>query len=239
MKMITIANPKGGSGKTTTAVEFAALLALKGLNILLIDLNPNQEAYASCQNRPENLTVATDFGPVAATYDFIFVDTPAGEEKVTQQALSLSDALLIPVSFSMAATRAAKQFTEELSIPYWVIATQFRPRTRFGALYIETLRQQFGSRFLENPIHSSVKVAEAAAQGTPLSLLEEGGRALEDYRNLTEIFLQNIAGQIVMRPKDLSTFHILPPSVSTAQTEPQQPEEGVDLNEFDAMMKEI
>ena len=239
MKMITVANPKGGSGKTTTAVELSALLAQKGLNILLIDLNPQSEALSSCQNRPENLTVATDLGSVATLYDFVFVDTPTGQEKGTEQALILSDAVLVPVPFNMAATRVAKQFTEELSIPYWVIATQFRPRTRFGATYLEALRQQFGSQFLENPIHSSVKVAEAAAQGTPLSLLEDGGRALADYRNLTEFFLQNIAGQIVIRPKDLSTFHTPPPAVSAAQTEPQQLEEGVDLNEFDDMLKEI
>ena len=47
MKVITVANQKGGVGKTTTAVTLAHGLGLKGYQTLLLDLDPQgQRALA-------------------------------------------------------------------------------------------------------------------------------------------------------------------------------------------------
>ncbi len=74
-RVVCIANQKGGVGKTTTAVNLAAALALDGRRTLLVDLDPQGNATSGLGAR--------DTGRRASVYDLLMGEMPFDEAVVS------------------------------------------------------------------------------------------------------------------------------------------------------------
>jgi chromosome partitioning protein len=98
---------KGGSGKTTVATHLALGAHLRGVDTLLVDIDPQHSArdILSARDAPGPACVtcsgrnvlAAQFGALAQRKDLLIIDTPAGAVEAVSEAIVLADHALMVV----------------------------------------------------------------------------------------------------------------------------------------------
>ena len=91
-RVIVVANQKGGVGKTTSAVNIAAALALHGASVLVIDMDPQANASTALGCRPHEAAVTT--------YDVLTDEVPLRE--AVQPCPDVAGLLAVPASIDLA-----------------------------------------------------------------------------------------------------------------------------------------
>src|SRR5271155_3778667 len=153
MPVIVYASPKGGAGKSTSAVVLAAQFALKGATVSVIDADPNRPVsqWARRPGRPENMTVLADISEAsiietieqaARRTTFVVVDLEGTASMTVAYAISRADLVIVPTQGSQLdafeAAKAVKLIRQQekafgRNIPYALLFTRtnaaIRPRT--------------------------------------------------------------------------------------------------------------
>ncbi len=147
-KIIAVINQKGGVGKTTTSINFAAGLAQKGQKVLLIDLDPQAHSTIGLGIEPDSYKLAI--------HDVLVNKQKIGETILKTQVTNLD---LVPSHIRL--DRAEQQLTPEMfketrlnkairNLDYDFIVIDCRPT--LGTLTINAL---YASNFILVPCEMS------------------------------------------------------------------------------------
>ena len=147
MQTILVANPKGGSGKTTLATNIAGWLAGKRQRVGLQDADPQGSSTQWLARRPALFPTIAGFDADAGKkeikelgLDWLVLDSPAGTRgEALREVMRRADAMVVPVSpstFDMAATAdflgaiGEYKSVREKGLPVALVAMRVDTRTR-------------------------------------------------------------------------------------------------------------
>ena len=124
MKVVVVANPKGGAGKSTLSTNIAGYFASQGHAVMLGDADTQQSSKFWLTQRPETLPpiatweyqpdlVLTAKPPRGTTH--VVIDTPGGIHGWRlQEVIERADKVLVPIMPSVFDMQATSQFLLQL-----------------------------------------------------------------------------------------------------------------------------
>ena len=203
MKAILVANPKGGSGKTTLATNLAGALAAGGRNVMLWDLDRQQSSLSWLAMRPAHYPAIhrldarkDDTSALPRGDSWMILDSAAGlHGKNLARALNIAHKVIVPVQpsvFDMAATSVFLQtLVEEKAVrkqktSIGIVGMRVNAHTRAAAT-LEAFLAQFELPVLTYLRDTQVYV-NAAFNGLSLFDLPESvsGRDVEQWRPILD-----------------------------------------------------
>lgn len=194
LRILTIAQRKGGAGKTTVAAQLAVAWCAAGRRVALVDIDPQASLaeWYRCRNGGDGdglhlsaiagWRLATELDRLAGKYDLVVVDSPPHAETETKAAVRAAHLVLVPVQPSpmdLWSTRPTLAMIANEKVPALIVLNRVPPRGRL----MDKVRAQLAEESL--PVATSTlgnRVAFAAAMMEGQAVTEsepESAAALE------------------------------------------------------------
>ncbi|MBM3604830.1 MAG: ParA family protein [Alphaproteobacteria bacterium] len=207
-RIITVAQQKGGSGKTTLAVNLAVNLHARGHSVALVDTDPQGSMGRWFMERVagQGEDEAMDFSTSSAwgasyeseklkkRFDFVIIDTPPKIDSDLRPALRVADLVLVPVATShvdLWATEGVLDLARREKSDVLVVLNRTRPHTRL-AVEVAQKATELGAAVAETQVANRVTYAETLGQGLGVIERARSGPAVDEMAALTEEVLDRL-----------------------------------------------
>lgn len=195
-RVISVAQQKGGAGKTTLAAQLAVAWASGQSRVALMDIDPQaslgawfaiREA-APKRHAPVHLSqvsgwrVATELDRLREDFDYVLIDTPPHAETDAKNAVRAADLVLVPVqpsAMDVWATAATASLAEKGQRALLAVLNRVPPRSRL----IENARGLLlreGIEVADAAIGNRVAFAASMMEGLGVTESEPSGAAAAD-----------------------------------------------------------
>lgn len=156
--VITIAQQKGGAGKTTLASHLAVALQQKGRRVAIIDVDPQGslghwhrvreqcfgEGYTGLTfTSVSGWRVASEVSRLKKTHDYIIIDSPPHTETEARTAIRSANLIMVPMQPSpmdLWATQATLDLAAAERLPVKIIFNRVTPNSKLAPMIEKYLK---------------------------------------------------------------------------------------------------